>query len=118
MESIYANIDSGIPTVATAPFVAEMTDPAWMSRLTNRCRARQVDLSPIWITCDEDSMREYIGFRSAARDAWKLSNWRTYAGALDHSLRPRSPHIYVDNRYGAAIALTDQARFTLGASSV
>ncbi|MFD4786246.1 AAA family ATPase [Streptomyces sp. NPDC058459] len=69
MESIYLNIDNGLSTVATAPSVAELTDPAWTQRLANRCQAHQVDLCPLWITCDEDSMREYIGFRSAARDA-------------------------------------------------
>ncbi|WP_425470023.1 AAA family ATPase [Streptomyces tateyamensis] len=114
MESILVNVECGISTVATAPFISEMTDPAWMRRLTNRCAAYQVDVTPIWLTCDEDSMREYIGFRSAARDAWKLSNWGQYLDGLDLGLRPSVPHLVVDNRYGSAIALTDQARFALG----
>lgn len=114
MESILANVECGISTVATAPFIAEMTHPTWMRRLINRCAAYQVDVTPIWLECDADSMREYIAFRSAARDAWKLSNWKQYLDGLDLSLRPAVPHLVVDNRFGSAIAVTDQARYALG----
>lgn len=114
MESILANVECGISTVATAPFIAEMTSPAWMRRLANRCAAYRVDVTPIWLECDADSMREYIAFRSAARDAWKLSNWTDYLDELDLSLRPAVPHLVVDNRFGSAIAVTDQARYALG----
>ncbi|WP_461025807.1 AAA family ATPase [Streptomyces sparsus] len=114
MESILANVECGISTVATAPFISEMADPSWMRRLSNRCAAYQVDVTPIWLECDVDSMREYIAFRSAARDAWKLSNWTQYLEGLDLDLRPAVPHLVVDNRFGSAIAVTDQARYALG----
>lgn len=114
MESILANVECGISTVATAPFISEMTDPVWMRRLTNRCAAHQVEVTPIWLECDADSMREYIAFRSAARDAWKLSNWTDYVDGIDLDLRPVVPHLVVDNRYGSAIAVADQARYALG----
>jgi guanylate kinase len=38
-------------------------------------------------------MREYIAFRSAARDAWKLSNWAEYLDCLDLGLRPSVAHL-------------------------
>jgi hypothetical protein len=96
--------------VLTAPFIAEMTDPAWMQRLTNRAGSMGVDVFPVWVRCDEESMREYIGFRSAARDAWKLQRWDEYMATIDLELRPAVPHLVVDNRLGTAVTLADQAR--------
>ncbi|HET6354865.1 AAA family ATPase [Streptomyces sp.] len=115
MQAAYANINCGISTVLSAPFIAEMTDPAWMSRLTNRCGAMGVDVFPIWVQCDAESMREYITFRSAARDAWKLQRWDEYMATIDLELRPAVPHLVVDNRLGTAISLADQARHAIGA---
>lgn len=115
MQAALANINCGVSTVLSAPFIAEMADPKWMQRLTNRCGALGVDVFPIWVRCDEESMREYIGFRSAARDAWKLTRWDEYMETVDLELRPAVPHIVVDNRLGAAISLADQARHAIGA---
>ncbi|MFJ2781561.1 AAA family ATPase [Kitasatospora sp. NPDC087315] len=114
LKAAYANIDCGISTVLTAPFIAEMVDEAWMRRLENRCAARGVKVAPVWVQCDTDSMREYIGQRSAARDTWKLQNWADYVASLDMKLRPVVPHLVVDNRYGTAVSLADRARLALG----
>lgn len=110
MQSAFANIKCGISTVLTAPFISEMTNPEWMARLTNRCSSLGVDVFPIWVRCDAESMREYIGARSAARDAWKLARWDEYLATIDMELRPAVPHLVVDNRLGAAVSLADQAR--------
>ncbi|MFJ1751157.1 AAA family ATPase [Streptomyces sp. NPDC088116] len=115
MQAAYANIRCGISTVLSAPFIAEMTDPGWMQRLTNKCGARGVDVFPMWVQCDEESMREYITFRSAARDAWKLARWDEYVETVNLELRPAVPHMVVDNRLGAAVSLADQARHAIGA---
>jgi predicted kinase/transcriptional regulator with XRE-family HTH domain len=115
MQAAWANINCGISTVLTAPFIAEMTDEAWMQRLVNKCAAVGVDVAPIWVQCDVDSMREYINFRSAARDAWKLQRWEEYIATVDLELRPAVPHMVVDNRLGTAISLADQARHAIGA---
>ncbi|QMU75708.1 ATP-binding protein [Streptacidiphilus sp. PB12-B1b] len=114
LEAAYSNVDCSISTVLAAPFIAELTDARWMQRLVHRCEARGVSVSPIWIQCDIDTMHEYIGFRSAARDSWKLQHWDDYAGGIDTELRPTVPHLVVDNRLGAAISLTDQARQVFG----
>jgi hypothetical protein len=107
--------DPHCPRLQRARFIAEMTDLQWMQRLTNKCGAMGVDVFPIWVQCDEESMREYIGFRSAARDAWKLSRWDEYVATIDLDLRPVVPHMVVDNRLGAAVSLADQARQAIGA---
>ncbi|WP_052850191.1 AAA family ATPase [Streptomyces avicenniae] len=114
LETAYANIDCAISTVLTAPFLAEATDPRWMRRLINRCEARGVTVVVVWVECDLDTMHEYIGFRSAARDSWKLQNWATYVAGIDLELRPVVPHLIVDNRLGAAISFTDQVRLVFG----
>ncbi|WP_326681023.1 AAA family ATPase [Streptomyces sp. NBC_01237] len=115
MQSAMANVKCGISTVLSAPFIAEMTDPAWMERLANRAGAMGVDVYPIWVRCDEESMREYITFRSAARDGWKLQRWDEYTATIDLDLRPAVPHLVVDNRLGTAVSLADQARQAMGA---
>ncbi|MGW1053474.1 AAA family ATPase [Streptomyces sp. NPDC002521] len=114
LETAYANVDCSISTVLTAPFVAEVSDERWMRRLINRCEARGVTVAVIWIQCDLETMHEYISFRSAARDSWKLQNWDEYASTIDPDLRPVVPHLVVDNRLGAAISLTDQVRQIFG----
>ncbi|MEU7179912.1 AAA family ATPase [Streptomyces celluloflavus] len=114
LETAYANVDCSISTVLTAPFVAEVSDERWMRRLINRCEARGVTVAVIWIQCDLETMHEYISFRSAARDSWKLQNWDEYAATIDTELRPVVPHLVVDNRLGTAISLTDQVRQVFG----
>jgi predicted kinase len=113
MQAAWANINCRISSVLTAPFITEMTDPEWMERLTNRCASLGVDVAPIWVQCDPESMREYISFRSAARDAWKLQRWDEYIKTIDVNLRPAVPHLVVDNRLGTAISLADQARHAI-----
>ena len=114
LETAYANIDCAISTVLTAPFISEATDLRWMRRLIHRCEARGVTVTVVWMQCDLDTMHEYISFRSAARDSWKLQNWDEYAATIDPDLHPVVPHLVVDNRLGSAISLTDQVRQVLG----
>jgi predicted kinase len=114
MQSAMANVRCGISTVLTAPFISEMADADWMARLGNRCRSLGVEVAPIWVRCDAESMREYISFRSAARDTWKLERWDEYLASIDVDLRPAVPHMVVDNRLGAAVSLADQARHAIG----
>lgn len=113
MDTANDNIDCGISTILAAPFIAELGDQAWLSRLTNRCKAKGVDVAVIWVRCDVDSMREYIEFRDAPRDAWKLANWDEYASTLDTDSSPPGVHLTIDNRLGAAISTADQTREAL-----
>ncbi|MFI6514042.1 AAA family ATPase [Spirillospora sp. NPDC050679] len=113
MDTANDNIDCGISTILTAPFIAELNDEAWMSRLTNRCKAKGMDVAAIWVRCDVDSMREYIEFRDAPRDAWKLANWDEYIAGVDAEHAPPGVHLTIDNRQGAAISIADQTREAL-----
>jgi predicted kinase/transcriptional regulator with XRE-family HTH domain len=113
MDTANDNLDCGISTILAAPFVAEMNDEGWMKRLTNRCKAKGVDVAAIWVRCDVDSMREYIEFRDAPRDAWKLAHWDDYAASLNTEISPPGAHLTIDNRSGAAISIADQTRDAL-----
>ncbi|MGH4027830.1 AAA family ATPase [Actinomycetota bacterium Odt1-20B] len=107
------NIRSGVSVILDAPFVAEFSQAAWMQRFQNFCRPKQVSLSTIWVECDQESMREYIEFRGAARDMWKMEAWDEYLATLDMKMRPQGPHFVADNRLGAAMTLVDEARDVL-----
>ncbi len=74
MEAMTENLRCGVSTVVTAPFVREFADMEWMMRVHNRCAAHRARLSVVWMSCDEESMHDYITFRGAARDSWKLKN--------------------------------------------
>ncbi|MDL4773620.1 hypothetical protein [Actinomadura xylanilytica] len=113
MDTAFDNIDCGISTILTAPFITELNDPAWLNRLTNRCKAKGMGVAAIWVRCDIDSMREYIEFRDAPRDAWKLEHWDDYARGIDTATSPPSVHLTIDNRQGAAISIADQTREAL-----
>ncbi|MEV8630711.1 AAA family ATPase [Streptosporangium sp. NPDC051023] len=113
METAWDNLDVGTSSILSAPFIAELKDEAWFTRLENRCAAKGIDLAAIWVRCDPESMREYIEFRGAARDAWKLSNWEQYAAGIDTDKSPPTAHVTVDNRLGSAISLADQTREAL-----
>ncbi|MFI7425250.1 hypothetical protein [Nonomuraea sp. NPDC049684] len=113
MENAFDNLKVGTSAILAAPFIAELQSPDWISRLTNRCAAKGIDVAVVWVRCDADSMREYIEFRGAPRDAWKLANWQTYVSGLNSETSPPTAHITVDNRLGAAISLADQTRETL-----
>ncbi|MEV4802015.1 AAA family ATPase [Nonomuraea sp. NPDC049421] len=113
METAFDNLKVGTSAILSAPFIAELADPDWVSRLTNRCAAKGIDVAAVWVRCDPESMGEYIEFRGAARDAWKLANWQTYVSGLNTETSPPTAHITVDNRLGAAISLADQTRETL-----
>jgi predicted kinase/transcriptional regulator with XRE-family HTH domain len=110
LSTAYENLMRGVSTVLTAPFVAEIANEAWLSRMLNRCAERAIDVTVVWMQCDLGTMRDYLQVRGAARDTWKLTAWDEYAETVDVSLRPRCDHIVVDNRLNAATSLAEQAR--------
>ncbi len=113
METAWDNLHVGTSAILSAPFISELNDEAWFKRLENRCAAKGIDVAAIWIRCDPESMREYIEFRAAARDAWKLTNWDEYVSGLKTDASPPTAHITIDNRLGSAITLADQTRESL-----
>lgn len=110
LDAAIENLWCGVSTVVTAPFVREFADDVWFTRLHNRCAGQRARLNVVWMKCDEESMHDYIAFRGAARDSWKLTHWQDYLDTIDVDFQPRFDHHSVDNRLNAAVALADQAR--------
>jgi len=106
----FDNLECGVPTVLTSPFLAEMADERWLRRLASMCIARRATMSVIWVHADLEAMRDYLAYRNASRDRWKLDNWADYLTTIDLAMEPSSPHVAVDNRRTAARSLTAQAR--------
>lgn len=105
----FANIDNGISTVVTAPFLAEVVDPQWLRRLMHRCATAHTHLEIVWVGADPETMHTYLQKRDAARDTWKLNHWDAYLAQIDVTMRPQVPHFYVDNSLNAAVQLIDEA---------
>jgi predicted kinase/DNA-binding XRE family transcriptional regulator len=103
------NLDCGVSVILTAPFLREIKDPSWLSRVQNTCRAHRATFHVVWVKCDAESMHDYLSFRGASRDAWKLANWTEYLSNIDADFQPDFQHYIVDNRLNAAVALAEQA---------
>jgi DNA-binding transcriptional regulator YhcF (GntR family) len=109
MNAVTENIDCGVSIVATAPFLRELKDRAWLDRLDAQCRALPADLTIVWVSCDADSMRSYLKHRGAARDSWKLAHWNEYLERIDPEFVPAHEHVSIDNSLGSR-PLHDQAQ--------
>ncbi len=110
LNAAYENLDCKISTVTAAPFLEEFSDPAWLHRTNHNCRARGARLAVIWMRCDIDSMFDYLTYRSASRDAWKLAHWSEYVATIHRDFRPSCPHYVADNDLNTAVSMADQAR--------
>lgn len=109
VEAAFRNLECGQSTVVTAPFLREMNNAEWTSRLINRCVRVGGEAFFVWIDCDIATMREHIEQRGAARDAWKIAFWDEYAKTVDLAMRPCVSHVVVDNRRNGANSLVEQA---------
>lgn len=106
------NISCGNSVVVTAPFVRELNDPAWLTRLRASFEAMNATISVVWVYCDVDTMHTYLRHRGAARDAGKLTDWPSYLGSIDIDFRPIGAHTVIDNS-ASSEPLQDQARALL-----
>jgi DNA-binding transcriptional regulator YhcF (GntR family) len=109
MNTVTENIECGVSVIATAPFVTELKDKAWLDRLDAQCRAVPADLTIVWVACDGESMRSYLKHRGAARDSWKLSHWDDYLTNVDPGYEPPHDYVRLDNSLGSR-PLHDQAQ--------
>lgn len=111
MDSAFEQLSCGLSTIATAPFLRELADRRWLDRLDSRCATSGVELVVVWVSCDLESMYDYLWSRGAARDSWKLNNWAEYSAGVNIDFRPAVARFYVaDNSRDATVSITDQAR--------
>lgn len=113
MATITENLDSGSNVIATAPFIRELRDQAWLQRLQALCDRTKTQLTVVWVYCDAESMYTYLRRRGAARDSAKLENWQGYLAAIELDYRPAIEHLVVDNSLNGP-DLLEQAKDLVG----
>ncbi|MGV9681010.1 GntR family transcriptional regulator [Nocardia sp. NPDC003482] len=91
------NLEVGNSAIASAPYLREFVDESWTENVIARAETENADVTFIWVRCSLDTMLMYLRRRGAARDAWKLANWKTYSEGLNLNLRPVVPHVVIDN---------------------
>jgi predicted kinase len=77
--AIRENLECGNSVVATAPYIREFADAAWLERTAN------------------DYAEFNLRRRGAARDTAKLADWQQYSTGLDLDFRPGIDHVVIDN---------------------
>ena len=102
------NVECGNCALVAAPFVQEFSDSSWLSRTRASFTALGAKLTITWVYCDPNTMHTYLRHRGAARDSAKLADWPGWIRQIDTALRPKAPHVMVDNSQSSA-PLQDQA---------
>lgn len=109
MAAVEENLACGNSVIATAPFIREFNDDAWLARTEASFASKSATISLVWVYCDPNTMHTYIRHRGAARDAAKLGNWSGYLSSIDVAFRPAVPHSVIDNSVSSE-PLQNQAR--------
>ncbi|WP_278260593.1 AAA family ATPase [Nocardia sp. AG03] len=91
------NIEVGTSVIATAPYIREFTDRAWLDRVIARGENVHADCTFVWVRCSLDTMLMYLRRRGAGRDNAKLADWDNYSAGLDLDFRPEVEHVVIDN---------------------
>jgi hypothetical protein len=86
MAAIRENIEYGNSVIATAPFIHELGDAAWIERSRGTFAGVGVSTEIVWVYCDASTMYTYLRYRDAARDNAKLSDWTKYVESIDIDL--------------------------------
>jgi predicted kinase len=76
----------GAAVVLSAPFLAQLTNPAWTSWLSAQTSDCGVHLQAVWIACDRSTLRQRMSQRNSPRDRSKLLNWTSYSATLEEHL--------------------------------
>ncbi|MGV9668377.1 GntR family transcriptional regulator [Nocardia niigatensis] len=95
--AVAENISCGVSAIATAPYLREITNRAWLERTAATLSSMGAEMSVIWIRCSAESMRSYIERRGAARDTHKLAHWDQYLQGVDTEFVPPWPHTLIQN---------------------
>jgi DNA-binding transcriptional regulator YhcF (GntR family) len=91
------NLQCGNSVIATAPFIREFADAAWLKRTLDAFDGLNAGVTVVWVYCDTRTMHTYLRGRGAARDAAKLADWTQYLSGIDTDFRPAAPHVVVEN---------------------
>lgn len=107
--TITENVEVGNSVVATAPYLREFNDAAWVENTTARAAALNADITFAWVRCTPETMQLYLRRRGAARDSWKLDHWDQYIAGLNLGFEPVGDYTVIENDPGSD-PLQKQAR--------
>lgn len=121
LNTVEENIALGVPTIASAPFLTEMTDPDWLENMVQLCEdAQPRSLTPvfIWLDCPVAMTRIRLGQRNAERDQIKLAIWNEYEAFASQITPPGPPVMVFENTQEQSLAtLCDRIIAHLGAQT-
>jgi predicted kinase len=96
----------GCPVVLSGPFTGQIHDAqrwrSWVAELGGGT------VRLVWIRSDEATLRHRLTARGLERDSAKLANFEQFGTSMRLGAEPAAPHVSVDNRLAAAVALEDQ----------
>lgn len=104
----FENLEAGVSSILSAPFIREVCDIGWLRRTRRHCVALGGHFVVVWVWADMESMRERLLARNAERDGWKLANWDEYLRMIDPDMRPACEHYLLDNSMSSRLPLADQ----------
>jgi predicted kinase len=96
----------GCPVVLSGPFTGQIHDAQRWQSWVAELGGGTVQL--VWICSDEATLRRRLTARGLERDTAKLANFGQFGTSMRLGAEPAAPHVTVDNRLAAAVALEDQ----------
>lgn len=108
--AIQEQVECGNSVIATAPFIREFNDSAWIERMHAAYTALDARVIFVWVSCDPESMHTYLRRRGAARDMAKLAAWDDYLASIDVDFRPPVEHVRIENSLNSEPLQTQAAQ--------
>ncbi len=96
----------GCPVLLSGPFTSQIHDAQRWASWTAELGGGTVRL--VWVRSDEATLRRRLAARGLARDEAKLADFARFCASMRLAGEPAAPHLTVDNRLTAAVALDDQ----------
>ena len=96
----------GCPVMLSGPFTQQIHDAdrwqSWVAELGGGT------VHLVWVRSDAATLRHRLLDRGSGRDTAKLADFGAFTARMRLDDRPAAPHVVVDNRRTADVALADQ----------
>jgi len=107
--AIAENVELGVSTIATAPFLTEMNNPEWIAGQNTLAQDYGAKLILIWLDCDVEVTKLRLQKRDAFRDRIKLAIWDSYFAFAATIQKPTVPvRIYSNPRAQSLKRIADR----------
>ena len=105
----------GCPVLLSGPFTQHIHDAGrWQSWIAD-LGGGAVHL--VWVRSDAATLRYRLTSRGSARDTEKLADFATFTASMRLGAEPAAPHVTIDNRLTAGVALGVQVTAAIEALS-